>query len=340
MVLFRMPADSSAPFRSPEGTLSFIRSLYDMRGTQADWELRVSRLIHNWLGASHGGLHYAYTFNSKGFQVEGGVNIVDGNPTWKEIPNLFHKTQTKEQQIETHTVGFSTARNVFQADLWLANAPPQFPDGFGLQTLEKTDTGFRGHHFFAPSERVIQLNKATNEIATMAIAHLNAAQRLRRDLESPNVLETAQLVLETNGKVVHQDGHCNSSLEALKQQAILADSTNHSVFNTPNTALKAWTALVNGQWSLIEHFDTDGKRFLLALENPEPLTTPSKLTAHERAVVACVSLGLSNKATAYRIGLDPATTSRLVTSAARKMGLKDRFEIASALGPLVSGLGL
>src|SRR5690606_11152676 len=43
----------------------------------------------------------------------------------------------------------------------------------------------------------------------------------------------------------------------------------------PLGALQLWQALLAGRWSLVEHFDSDGRQFLLARRNDPTVSRPS-----------------------------------------------------------------
>ncbi|MGB5374459.1 MAG: LuxR C-terminal-related transcriptional regulator [Polyangiales bacterium] len=102
----------------------------------------------------------------------------------------------------------------------------------------------------------------------------------------------------------------------------------------PREALETWKALVNGRWSLVDWFDSDGRRFFLAIPNPPDLRDPRGLTEQERQVVTYVLLGETNKLIAYRIGLSPGRVSVLLKSAMHKLGVNTRTQIVGKLGPL------
>jgi DNA-binding CsgD family transcriptional regulator len=91
--------------------------------------------------------------------------------------------------------------------------------------------------------------------------------------------------------------------------------------------LELWRTLHERRWTLVDVFDTDGRRFLVARENA-PATPPhAKLTQRERQVTALLGLGLSNKAIAYELGLSPSTVATLVGRARAKLDLESVPEL-------------
>jgi DNA-binding NarL/FixJ family response regulator len=98
-------------------------------------------------------------------------------------------------------------------------------------------------------------------------------------------------------------------------------------------AIAAWDALVRGEWTLVDHSDVDGKRFVLARKNQPAVGDPGALTLRERQVATYAALGHSNKHICYELGLSPAVVSRHLRQALRKLRLRDRTELVALLGP-------
>ncbi len=93
-------------------------------------------------------------------------------------------------------------------------------------------------------------------------------------------------------------------------------------------ALREWRALVQGRWSLVDRFDTDGRRFLIAQRNSPEAARRKALTASESQVASFRAMGHSMKLIGYELGLPVSTVSRLLTDAAAKLGLSSPDEFA------------
>jgi DNA-binding CsgD family transcriptional regulator len=91
---------------------------------------------------------------------------------------------------------------------------------------------------------------------------------------------------------------------------------------TADEAVALWEGLVAGRWSVVEHFERDGKRYYLAHRNDPELAPDRALSAREQQVFAYAELGYSNKLIAYSLGLAISTISTLLTSARSKLGLR------------------
>jgi DNA-binding NarL/FixJ family response regulator len=92
-------------------------------------------------------------------------------------------------------------------------------------------------------------------------------------------------------------------------------------------ALSEWKALFSGRWSVVDHFDTDGKMFIVARRN-EPKSPQAKgLTARENLVAALAAQGYSNKEIHYELGLPLSTIASSLTSAILKLGVSSRMAL-------------
>jgi DNA-binding CsgD family transcriptional regulator len=92
-------------------------------------------------------------------------------------------------------------------------------------------------------------------------------------------------------------------------------------------AREAWRALVSGRWSLVESFESDGRRYLLARENPPDKVRDAALTALEMHALLLRAGGASYKWMAYELEISTAATHRLVQSGLKKLGIRNEHEL-------------
>jgi DNA-binding CsgD family transcriptional regulator len=160
-------------------------------------------------------------------------------------------------------------------------------------------------------------------------AHVAAGARLHRS----GVLGTtdgAEAVLEPGGRVCHAEGAAKrpSALEALRAAAVLQDRARaRSRRTSAERATEQWNALVAGRWSLVDVFERDSRRYVVARPNVPDAPPRPQFTPREAQVVACAVLGHSNKQIAYELGLAPATVSGHLARAAQKLGVRSRVEL-------------
>jgi DNA-binding CsgD family transcriptional regulator len=94
-------------------------------------------------------------------------------------------------------------------------------------------------------------------------------------------------------------------------------------------SLALWEGLVRGRWSLVDRFDSDGRRFVVAHRNEPNLGDPRGLSAREHQVAEHVGVGRSNKEIAYELGISESAVANAAARAQRKLGLRSRPELAS-----------
>jgi DNA-binding CsgD family transcriptional regulator len=167
-------------------------------------------------------------------------------------------------------------------------------------------------------------------ILTRIAAHLASAFRLRLAKSAPS-----EAVLSPSGKIEDAQGEAQGAeaRESLRRAAIAIDRARGKLRrDDPDEALRTWTALVEGRWSLIDTFDRDGRRYVVAKKNTPPLPeAPLRaLSDRERQVVAYAALGRSNKLIAYELGVTSSTVATHLAQAQAKLGFQTKAELLQA----------
>src|SRR3954469_23827982 len=92
-------------------------------------------------------------------------------------------------------------------------------------------------------------------------------------------------------------------------------------------ATTLWRDLLSGRWSIIRHFERNGRRFLLARRNDPRAPGFAPLTSQERQIAGYAALGHSSKLIAYELGLAPSTVAERLQLAISKLGIRSRSEL-------------
>ena len=163
-------------------------------------------------------------------------------------------------------------------------------------------------------------------------AHLGAALRLRGvargiGLESPQI----EAILDSGGTM--HDGRTEATAtlarDNLREAVRRIERTRTTAGRSdPDAAMDQWEGLVDGRWSLADRFDTDGRRFVVAIRNDPAYPDPRGLTRRERQVAELVGLGRSAKEIAYTLGVSDAAVTNCTARAQEKLGLSSRAELA------------
>jgi DNA-binding NarL/FixJ family response regulator len=171
---------------------------------------------------------------------------------------------------------------------------------------------------------------------TRIAAHIAAGARLRAvaDANTPS-MEEADAVLSPSGALEHARPPAQSreAREALRRAARAIDRARTKSRSDEDAALDAWQGLVAGRWSLVDRFDSDGRRYLVARRNDPDVPDPRALTRRERQVLAYAALGHPLKLVAYSLGLSVSTIALHRARAMRKLGLRSQAEVVRLFTP-------
>jgi len=219
-----------------------------------------------------------------------------------------------------------------------------YPDLLGITAVDVNGVCVQ---FLAPLSRVIKLTPQSRRCWQMLGAHIAAAYRLRRALTDVGVSSQfgptglpndAEAIIDPEGfRIVDSFGRAQeaNAARAVRAAAREVDRARGKLrHDDPQKALEIWKALVRGRWSMVDWFDTDGRRFVLARPNSPDCHDPRGLTEQECLVVNYLLRGETNKLIAYRLGLSQGRVSGLLKSAMHKLGVKSRVALIEKLGPL------
>lgn len=249
-----------------------------------------------------------------GIQAAGGGNYV--------------RSTFRTLQVETvrNTPGFagSGAEQIFDAQ------------GIGdLLVINGMDPSGIGACMGAVTSKRTKLSRVRRERYGRVATHLANSYRLRRRLAAPSSAPPppmapwgAEAVLSARGALDHcADDDVYSARQQLREAAVAIDRSRGSLRRSePDAALEGWLGLVDGRWSLVDKFDGDGKRFVLARRNEPHVGGLELLTERERAVAAYAAMGHTNKMIAYELGIAHSTVRVLLARAAAKVGVRSRDE--------------
>jgi DNA-binding CsgD family transcriptional regulator len=212
--------------------------------------------------------------------------------------------------------------------------------GFGdVQFINATDPTRLGVAFAAPTRELCNQTPRQIHRWHRLASHVAAGFRIRR-LKS-QLADAMSAAAPAPEAVVHPDGRLEHAeapaqgeraREALQRAARALDRARGPLRRSDaDEALGIWEGLVAGRWSLVDHFDSDGRRFLLAHRNDPSAPDVRGLTLRERQVLAYVAAGHSNKVIAYELGLTMSTVSGHLARAKGKLGLPSLTAIRELL---------
>jgi DNA-binding CsgD family transcriptional regulator len=207
-----------------------------------------------------------------------------------------------------------------------------FVDGLSVNAIEPDGAGV---WFGSPRPEIAPIDDDMYMTLTRLARHLAAAHRLRRKHPDAQVQpDAAEAVLDADGRVQHASGEARDAAA----RAALARATGSMERarrrlpgSDPRESIKDWKSIISKRWTLLEHFDSDSKRFTLAVDNRTLPPSVELLSKRELEVVVRAAAGKTNKEIAHDLGLSASTVRVLLTRAGAKVGARSRRELLEAL---------
>lgn len=202
-------------------------------------------------------------------------------------------------------------------------------DAFGIS--HSTPDG-RGILLSVPLREVRTTTAAERRRWLRLMAHVAAGLRAREG--SPAA------ILRADGRVEHAErgARLPQVRSALREATVRSERARGRMRrDDPDGALELWSAMVLGEYSLVDHFESDGRRYVVARRCSISSPASPGLTARELVVAAHSASGRPLKLIAYELGLSISTVATHLGRAMQKLGVASRSELAAALGPLATG---
>lgn len=208
----------------------------------------------------------------------------------------------------------------------------QVVDSVGIVAMDHDGRGIHvGFPIRRPEQRLPPRSVA--QLARVG-AHLISARRLR-DRVGLGGTGGVEAVVSPSGRVLDARGPATSPVERgrIAEAVMRVERARGRLRRSePEEALELWRGLVDGEWSLVDQCERDGRRLVLARRNPPGARDVKALSPGERDVVAYVVQGHSNKYVAYLLGLSAGRVAARLRSAQAKLGVRSRAELIALVG--------
>lgn len=166
-------------------------------------------------------------------------------------------------------------------------------------------------------------------------AHIAAGARLRASLQRSDPRQGAEAIFDPDGAMHHiGDTLRSTSAQERLRRAVLSVENVRARRHPGDEALTLWKGLIDGKWSLVDSFDSAGRRYVVARRNDPDVRDPRALTPRERQVASLLAQGHSDKLIAYELGLSGSTIHHHVRSIVSKLGAGTRVVLVKLLRQL------
>lgn len=182
---------------------------------------------------------------------------------------------------------------------------------------------------------------STRERATWdkVSTHLSAAFRLQRALQAKESSAATDVVLTPSGRVLHAEASAQArpARDALSLACRSIERARSRRGRAQGeVSLSLWRSLVSERWTLVDTYERDAKRYVVARRNELRLLRPEALSPRERQVLGFAVLGDSNKLIAYELGISASTVRVLLHRAMGKLGCRSRPELLQRFAELIA----
>lgn len=189
-----------------------------------------------------------------------------------------------------------------------------------------------------PSANEIELSQKARQRWHMLSMHIAAGHRLRRRLgKAPRGIPVTQIPLDAEALLDSKGfsvidpagpGKEKGALEAIREAAIQMDRARGRLRKSETCdTLKLWEGMICGRLPIVDSFDADGRRFILALPSGPHVRDPRGLTKREYQVATYAAAGESCKLIAYRLGISRCWVSQLLHGAMRKLDVRTTAQL-------------
>ncbi|MCZ7680545.1 MAG: LuxR C-terminal-related transcriptional regulator [Sandaracinaceae bacterium] len=313
---------------------------YDVTGSDVEWLTRIAHACRPALDGGFGVCAYLVQIDFGRRKLERTSPVVTAGDAPDELEALMVE---RMEDLDPSTI----RPEYLSADRTVTSASESFliPEGTSFERWERYAASRRlgiadylnARSFDADGRGVVidagvpELTRTTPQQVERwrsVSVHLLAGLRLRR------LLSEGVARVDERGRVeAIADSVSDEDVAAVREAATAIHAARGALRDgDPDRALELWQGLVSGLWSMVDQFDTDGRRYLVARKN-EPAGFPLPgLSTRERQVVAYAVMGRSNKHIAYTLGVAPSTISAQLQSALSKLGVPSRDDLLRLVG--------
>lgn len=324
-------------------TIDMVEASYDLHGSEVQWCTEVLKVGREVCDQGCGAIGLIFDRPPEGGNVRVHDWVVDGTPdvaplllnqAFLDVGPELTRAGTRPGIVTTvseFAQGYPGALETWQSRVGFAQ------DGLGISAADPCGSGVI-IFVLLPETRIVRPDERNHW--QMLCAHLASAHRIRRAVKRRRSRQTplphaADAILDPKTFRITdalETANDSQTVEQLREAAVRVDRARGALRRSaPDEALKAWWAMMHGRWSMLDWFDSDQRRFVLAIPNRPDLGDPRGLTERELQVATYAALGESGKRISYRLGVSKATVSNALDAAMRKLAVKTQPQLVEKM---------
>jgi DNA-binding NarL/FixJ family response regulator len=320
---------------SASDVMKILGAVYDVGRPTASWLNSVLQTLSSSLdrGGVAGVLYHIPRGGGLRIDAMDGINL---SPAWVQaghevhcdprlVPWIAATYQSRLVTTLSELSGDPRGKRIYRS---------QYSERHGVgdwMLINGLDASGKGCVLNVFSEGPLTLPDAQRDLFSRLATHLATGYRLHRQLGGGELAASAgaEAVLTPDGRIEHAEAGAKSARARAELSAAVRqrERTLRPNARDAERSVRSLKGLVDARWTLVDQYESGGRRYVLARENaPKPLGAP-RLSIRERQVVALATLGRSNKLIAYELGLAFSTVRVLMARASAKLGATNRADL-------------
>jgi DNA-binding CsgD family transcriptional regulator len=315
----------------PLSAIDVVEASYELESDDTTWLTRIAQTASPSLDRGGGVIAYLVEMTTMRMTAFGSTRPLEHRPVLQFLksaspPPITEEFRSRPRRYESFSEVFAGVDAALRH--WQANMA-EFGVVDSLGVVAHASAGL-SVMLMAPSAHLEQTHPRTRRVWERVAVHLAAGQRLRSGLQRTQAVPAAAAILDSSGRVhdAREEATSRAIREELREAVrAIEHARGPSCRDDPERALDLWRGLVAGRWSLVDHWDSDGKRFMLALENAPESLDPRALRPREGAALRLALEGAAPKDIAYALGISASNARALLSGGLRKLGLRSRADL-------------
>lgn len=317
--------------------LSFIETSYSLTNDDSSWLAELCTMARPFFDSGHGVLGFVYDLRPNRERMSSlvGASLADGLLEVARSMILSCPLDELRAYCGTELNCGTGSQRFRQVSMSYQQRFARFGTTSGLRDAVYATVPLepnRGIMLAGYSSTAASVRTKTIRPMKRILCHMGLGLRLRSYLKRFSVSRRPDAILSPTGRLAHAEAPATSSAarSALREAVLRIERARaRRRHSDPEEGVELWRGLVSGNWSLIDLFDSDGRRYVFAYRNAPIARSAPALGRRERQVFELAARGYSNKLMAYELGLCVTTISTYLNSARRKLGCRSRLELVS-----------
>jgi len=317
--------------------VAVVEAGYALEGTDSEWVARILEAMDRDVAFGRGSYGFTCAVSPSALELGAGYAERDLDPRFSALVGELNRTVPSAlfgllARSAVHCGSFMALTRQVQEVADHLDAMVGHMDVGDAFTLFVQDGEGHALSVTVPAAQTLRIAPHVLGIWRRVGVHLASGMRLRRHLRQSGggapeaTFEPSGAVADARGGL-RSDRSAREALSTAVRRMERARSARERA--DPASALELWRGLVAGAWSLVDHWEAGGHRYLAAYRNPPEVRDPRALTAHERLVLHYAARGQTNKDIAFTLGLSTGSVATGVSEVLRKLRCARRSDLVA-----------